>query len=128
MLKLIYTDGDFCLVRLNQSLENWLTERAVLALRTAQNFYLEPSSASFLVLRDLPLVADLGVLVRDCGDILAIAFCDGDYSEVSLQGHWVTSDEGDCCGLFICALGDRLELLLERVWLASQVSIPVPED
>jgi hypothetical protein len=128
MLKLIYTDEDFCLARLTQPLESWLKDRVVLALRTSQNFYLEPSSASFLVLRDLPLLADLRSLARDCEDILAIAVCDAEYCEVSLKGHWVTSDEGDCCGMFICALGDRPELLLEKVWFASQASIPVPAD
>lgn len=128
MLKLIYTDDNFRLERLTQSMENWVKDRAVLALRTTQNFYLEPSSASFLVLKDLPFMADLHGMQRDCEDILAIAACDAEYAEVSLKGHWVTNDEGDCVGVFVCVLGDRPELLLEKVWQASQNSIPVTEE
>ncbi len=128
MLKLIYTDESFRLERLTQSVETWLKDRAVLALRTTQNFYMEPSSAAFLVLKDLPLLTELVQLKRDCDDILDIAVCDAEYSEVSLKGYWVTNDEGDCSGTFICKLGDRTELLLEKVWQASQNSTPVREE
>ncbi|OKH19035.1 alr0857 family protein [[Limnothrix rosea] IAM M-220] len=128
MLKLIYTDESFRLERLTQSVETWIRDRAVLALRTTQNFYLEPSSAAFLVLKDLPLLAELVEIKGDCDDILDIAVCDAEYSEVSLKGHWVTNDEGDCSGTFICKLGDRPELLLEKVWQASQNSAPVREE
>ena len=128
MLKLIYTEDSFRLERLTQAVETWVKERALLALRTTQNFYLEPSSASFLVLRDLPILKDLAALQRDCDDILAIAVCDAEYAEVSLKGHWITHDEGDCSGAFVCMLGDRAELLLEKVWQLSQASTPVPED
>lgn len=128
MLKLIYTDDNFRLERLTQSMENWVRDRSVLALRTTQNFYLEASSASFLVLKDLSFMADLYRMQRDCEDILAIAACDAEYAEVSLKGHWVANDEGDCSGVFVCVLGDRPELLLEKVWQASQNSVPVPED
>ena len=128
MLKLIYTDDSFQLERLSQSVETWIKDRAVLALRTTQNFYLEPSSASFLVLSDLSLLAELKQLKETCDDILDIALCDAEYSEVSLKGYWVTNDEGDCSGTFICKLGDRTELLLEKVWQASQNSTPVREE
>ncbi|AFY37339.1 hypothetical protein Lepto7376_0966 [[Leptolyngbya] sp. PCC 7376] len=128
MLKLIYTDESFRLERLTQSVETWMKDRAVFALRTTQNFYMEPSSASFLVLRDLPLLVELVQLKQDCDDILDIAICDAEYSEVSLKGHWVTNDEGDCSGTFICMLGDRAELLLETVWQVSQDSTPVREE
>lgn len=128
MLKLIYTDDSFQLERLSQSVETWIKNRAIFALRTTQNFYLEPSSAAFLVVSDLALLDELKQLKETCDDILDITVCDAEYSEVSLKGHWVTSDEGDCSGSFICKLSDHAELLLESIWKMSQDSAPVRED
>ncbi|MGB2925757.1 MAG: alr0857 family protein [Limnothrix sp.] len=129
MLKLIYTDDNFRLERLAQSLEIWIKSRIVLALRTTHNFYLEPSSATFLVLRHSPLMADLQAIQGDYGnDVFEIVPCDLEYAEVQLHGHWITSEGGYCTGMFVCVLGDRPESLLEQIWQASQHSVIVAED
>ena len=128
MLKLIYTDESFRLERLTQSVETWVKDRAIFALRTTQNFYMEPSSAAFLVLSDLSLLAELQKLKENTDDILDITVSDAEYSEVSLKGHWVTYDEGDCSGVFVAKLGNHAELLLETIWNLSQDSAPVRED
>ncbi len=62
MLKLTYTDNNFYIEPLSESLEDWLNIRVLLCLRAATSIYIEPSTASFLIPNNLPQWEDLRAL------------------------------------------------------------------
>ena len=59
MLKLTYTNNSFYLECLTQSLEEWVAQRVILALRVSQTLRIEPTTASFMLPLDLPGVERL---------------------------------------------------------------------
>jgi hypothetical protein len=117
MLKLTYTENGFLLEHLAQSLEEWVSARTILALRSGTGFYLEPSTASFLLPADLPFLGDLEKLTRtENGDSLELSFCDGEYVEVILQGTWLGTESDSEEGIFVTRLCDRIEFFLCKLW------------
>lgn len=122
MLKLIYSDDNFSLERLTQSLETWVGDRMLVSVRAGQDFYLEPSTASFLISVDMPVMVTVQEAQLECANILDITPCDGEYFEICLQGIWVTETAEDGSGIFVCVLGDRLETLLSELWQSSRCS------
>lgn len=127
MLKLIYTDNGFHLEHLTQSLEDWVHNRMLLSLRAGTSFYCEPSYASFLLPSDIPYLSDLVKMERENGEILAIAPCDAEYVEVSLQGTWVTNTPDEEEGVFVCMMCDRAEFFLHKIWSEAQTLTSVTD-
>lgn len=128
MLKLTYTDNGFYLDYLRESLEGWVTNRVILAVRSGTSLYVEPSSAAFLVPLDLPYVEELLAAAKNSmGEILEITACDAESIEVVLEGTWLGSDIASEEGLFVCHLSDRLEFLLYKLWQETQLSTSVIE-
>ena len=129
MLKLTYTDNSFYLERLGQSLEIWVTTRVTLALRTATTLNIEPSTACFLLPADLSSLADLEELIdNENTEVLALAIVDRDCLEVSLNGTWLGSAAEAEHGIFVTVMGDRTELLLEKIWQEAQAVATVKND
>ncbi|AOY79907.1 MAG: hypothetical protein F6K63_20485 [Moorea sp. SIO1G6] len=129
MLKLIYTENSFYLERLAQSLEEWVTTRTLVSLRAGASFYIEPSTASFLLPADLPQLRQLEVFVRqDKTDAIALSICDAEYVEVSLQGTWLTSDPEDEEGIFVTAMNYAVEFFLYQLWQEANHRASVPKD
>ncbi len=145
MLKLIYTENSFYLERLAQSLEEWVTTRTLVSLRAGASFYIEPSTASFLLPADLPHLRQLEVFVRqDTTDAIAfgaaeafghaartpiaLSICDAEYVEVSLQGTWLTSDPEDEEGIFVTAMNYAVEFFLYQLWQEANHRASVPKD
>ncbi|NEO34948.1 MAG: hypothetical protein F6J90_00965 [Moorea sp. SIOASIH] len=129
MLKLIYTENSFYLERLAQSLEEWVTTRTLVSLRAGASFYIEPSTASFLLPADLPHLRQLEVFVRqDQTDAIALSICDAEYVEVSLQGTWLTSDPEDEEGIFVTAMNYAVEFFLDQLWQEANHRASVPKD
>ncbi|HEY9692471.1 MAG TPA: alr0857 family protein [Oculatellaceae cyanobacterium] len=120
MLKLTYTENSFYLERLAQPLEDWVTQRVILALRVGQSFCVEPSTAAFLLPADLPLTALETLVQREGGDAIALSVCDAEYVEVSLEGSWLSAPE-DTEGVFVAAMSDRLEFFLFKLWQDAQI-------
>ncbi len=125
MLKLTYTDNGFLLERLVKSLEDWVTTRVMLSLRVGTSIAVEPSTASFLVSVDLPVLAELKTLQQENSESISVNRCDAEYVEVCLEGTWVTSEQDSDEGIFVCAIGDRAESCLEKIWQDSQISASV---
>ena len=125
MLKLTYTENGFHLEHLTQSLEDWMKTRVLLYWRAATSFYVEPSTASFLLRTDSSNLADLKVVEKDHPEIVSISFCDAEYVEITLKGTWLASDPNSEEGIFTCALSDRAELLLEQLWVEAQLGASV---
>ncbi|PAX54142.1 alr0857 family protein [Brunnivagina elsteri] len=122
MLKLTYTETDFYLEYLAQSLEDWVQARVILALRIGQSLCVEPSTASFL----LPVYL-LGVDVLKKSEIssereiMTICVCDSEYIEVTLQGSWISSGCNDANGVFVTKMSDRTEFFLHKLWQEAQI-------
>ena len=120
MLKLTYTENSFYLERLAQPLEDWVTQRVILALRVGQSFCVEPSTAAFLLPADLPLTALETLVQREGGDAITLSVGDAEYVEVSLEGSWLSAPE-EAEGVFVTAMSDRLEFFLFKLWQEYQI-------
>ncbi|KAF3884826.1 MULTISPECIES: alr0857 family protein [Nostocales] len=118
MLKLTYTENNFTLERLNESLEDWLNIRVALAVRLATGIHVEPTTASFLLGIKVSCLLEMESSIQE--DSIKIYPCDADFVEVVLKGLWVTSDVESETGVFVAALSPSTELLLQRL---SQLSV-----
>ncbi|WP_016950837.1 alr0857 family protein [Anabaena sp. PCC 7108] len=122
MLKLTYTEGSFYLECLTPSIEEWVAQRVILALRVGQPLHFEPSTASFLLPVDLPGVERLKTEVqRHDGEIIALCTCDADYLEVTLQGSWLSDGSEDAVGVFVTMMSYQTEFFLYKLWYESQL-------
>lgn len=121
MLKLTYTETSFHLELLAQSLEEWVQGRVILSLRVGQRFLVEPTTASFLLPRELPELSFLQAAADlERNDAIAIGLCDASHVEVSLQGTWIAALEQSVEGVFVTALSDRTEFFLLTLWQQAQ--------
>jgi hypothetical protein len=121
MLKLTYTESSFYLECLTLSLEEWVAQRVILALRVGQSFCIEPSTASFLLPVDLPGVEVLKAEVKkDDREIIALSACDAEYMEVTLRGSWLLDSSKDAVGVFFTTMSDRAEFFLHKLWQEAQ--------
>ncbi|MBN3905903.1 MAG: hypothetical protein HWQ35_04870 [Nostoc sp. NMS1] len=126
MLKLTYTESSFDLERLTLSLEEWVAQRVILALRVGQSLCIEPSTASFLLPVDLPGVEVLKSEVkRDDREIIALCASDTQYMEVTLQGSWLSDSSKDAVGVFFTTMSDRAEFFLHKLWQEAQACASV---
>jgi hypothetical protein len=129
MLKFTYTENGFSLEHLTQSLEDWVTTRVVLALRSGTPICVEPSTAGFLLPMNLAYLGELQKLAQgENPEILELTPCDGEYLEVSLQGTWMATDAQTQQGCFVCLLSDRTEFLLHKLWEEAQLTASVVND
>ncbi|WP_017306723.1 alr0857 family protein [Spirulina subsalsa] len=128
MLKLTYTENGFYLEQLTVSLENWVTARMLLALRSATSIMIEPSTASFLLPANLPQWSELerlAISTEGYANTITLARCDNECREVCLQGTWVVSEPESEEGIFIAHLSDGLEHFLYQLWReAERLTLP----
>jgi hypothetical protein len=126
MLKLTYTEGSFYLECLTLSLEEWVTQRVILAMRVGQRLCVEPSTASFLLPVNLPGVETLKAEVkRDDSAIIALSACDAEYMEVRLRGSWLSNSSEEVVGVFITTMSDYTDLFLHELWQEAQACTSV---
>ncbi|MEH1864418.1 MAG: alr0857 family protein [Nostoc sp.] len=129
MLKLTYTESSFDLECLTLSLEEWVAQRVILALRVGQSLCIEPSTASFLLPVDLPGVEVLKAEVkRDDREIIALCASDTQYMEVTLQGSWLSDSSKDAVGVFFTTMSDRAEFFLHKLWQEAQACTSVMSE
>jgi hypothetical protein len=129
MLKLTYTENSFDLECLTLSLEEWVAQRVILALRVGQSLCIEPSTASFLLPVDLPGVEVLKAEVkRGDREIIALCACDTQYLEVTLQGSWLSDSSKDAVGVFFTTMSDRAEFFLHKLWQEAQACASVMSE
>ena len=126
MLKLTYVETGFYLEYLAKSIEAWVQERVVLALRVGESLYIEPSTAAFLLPMDLPGLDTLTVEIRrQDPESISLSVCDSEYIEVSIKGTWVSSNADSTEGVFVAAMSHSIEFFLLKLWQDSQVSASV---
>ncbi len=125
MLKLTYTETGCRMEYLTQSLENWVTTRVILALRSATSLIVEPTTASFLLPANLPYLEDIFAAIEGQQVEILIAQTEPDYVEVSLAGTWVTSESESEEGIFVVAMSQREEFFIYQLWQDAQNTISV---
>ncbi|MDZ8238359.1 MAG: hypothetical protein RMZ69_14465 [Nostoc sp. ChiQUE01a] len=129
MLKLTYTESSFYLEFITLSLEEWVAQRVILALRVGQTLTVEPSAASFLLPVDLRGVEVLKAEVkRDDREIIALSVCDSEYVEVTLRGSWLSDSSEDAAGVFVTTMSDRAEFFLHKLWQEAQACTSVMSE
>ncbi|AVZ29617.1 alr0857 family protein [Nodularia spumigena] len=139
MLKLTYTESSFYLECLTESLEKWVAQRVVFALRVGQNLYVESSTASFLLPLDLPGIEMLKAEVKqNNSEIITLCSCDSEYMEVTLRGFWLSDNCEDAVGLFATTISDSssealssasaIEVFLHQLWQDAQACASVMSE
>lgn len=120
MLKFTYTETGICLERLEQVLlEEFITQRVMLALRVGSTLIVEPGTASFLLPSHLPAWK---LLKQGCDrDRAEVSFCacDAETIEVTLRGIWLSSQQDSVEGIFLADLDGWTEHLICKTWEAS---------
>lgn len=119
MLKLTYTETDFHLERMTDSLEAWVSTRVILALRLGHSCAAEPSTASFLLPAHLPGLRTLKAETGRMG-LLDWEACDAEHVEISLRGTWLSNDLEVAEGVFVTSVSDPIERLLLEMWQDAQ--------
>jgi hypothetical protein len=120
MLKLTYTENGFCLELLHQNMEKWLKNRLWVSVRAATSFYVEPSSASFLLPANLEGLNHLEKLQYENGEVMAIALADQEFVEINLYGNWIVGDPNSEEGIFVATLTQKAEFFLFNLWQEAQ--------
>lgn len=122
MLKLTYTEFGLHLERVTVPLETLVSQRVVLALRMGQTLHVEPSRAAFLLSIEVPGFGELEKLIRlERIASVSIVPVDDQFVEVSVQGHWIANTVEAHSGMFVTALGDRVEFFIYKLWQATQL-------
>lgn len=128
MLKVTYTETGLYLEQVNYTLEEWISLRAVLALRTKQSLVIEHSCASILLPKSPAHLALLKqVLAMEQAEAIDVSNCDAEYIEVSLPGTWLTLSLDETEGTFVTALSLDIEKTLLQLWQISQLNSPLME-
>jgi hypothetical protein len=124
MLKLTYGELGLRLEQIDTSLEQWVTERTILALRISEPLYVRSGNASFLV----PTAAVAASLdrARLAGLPHPISFCyaDRDFYEVNIAGVWLANNTDASEGILAAELDDLAESSIRHLWETSQGPVP----
>lgn len=126
MLKLTYTETGLHLERAAAPLEVLIAQRVVLAMRTGQRLHIEPGTASFLLHMNTPGLAQLQrSLHMESHRVMTITPVDDDFVELTVQGSWMAEAIDAEAGVFVTALSHLTELLVMKLWEATQPRVTV---
>lgn len=123
MLSLQYTKQGLFLEQLNSSLESWLMQRFILAVRTGQVLHLSPGYVYLRLPRAIAQVTELELalwLEPHLGVLLYPA--DVDFVEVNLPGFWLSQAIDAEAGIFVTTLSPAVEQHLLDLWDADRAS------
>jgi hypothetical protein len=101
MLKLIYTETDLQMEKLATSIEEWISQRVLLALRVGNRISVEPTGASF---------------GREASETVSLSVCDDELIEIGLEGYWLCQNPHSAEGIFVTHLPAILENTLLEMW------------
>lgn len=124
MLKLTYSESGLRLEQIDASLEQWVMERTILALRISEPLYVRSGNASFLV----PTAAVAASLDRawmsDLPHPISLCYVDRDFYEVNIAGVWLAKNTETSEGVLAAELGDLAESSIRYLWESSQQPVP----
>ncbi|MBE9029567.1 hypothetical protein IQ266_07305 [filamentous cyanobacterium LEGE 11480] len=121
MLKLTYTEAGLYLERITASVENLVSQRTILAVRTGKSIYVKPNGASFLIPANaVNLQAFKQAVQGETSQTIDLCQVDDEFYEVSLRGTWIASSNEAHTGIFVACMHDRTECFIETLWKATQ--------
>jgi hypothetical protein len=117
MLKLIYTETDLHIEKLSASLEEWVSQRVLLALRVGNKISVEPTGASFGLSTSLAGWPELEHLIgREASEVVSLSVCDDELIEIGLEGYWLCQNPLSEEGVFVTHLPVIVENTLLAMW------------
>jgi hypothetical protein len=126
MLKLIYTETDLHIEKLSASVEDWVSQRVLLALRVGDRVTIEPINASFSLSTNLAGWSDLEYLIcREASESVSFSICDADSMEIGLEGYWLSHQKQSEEGVFVTHLPAQVETALLEMWQAHHYRQPL---
>lgn len=123
MLKVTYLESGLYLEQLEQSVEEWITQRVLLAVRMGQQLVVDRNTASLLLPIDLVKRSSLIALVYEEMDVTLFQV-DAEYFEISLQGTWISSSDQGTEGVFVTVLNAAIESVLFNIWQLAHANAP----
>ena len=121
MLKLSYTDTDLHIEKLSTSVEKWIGQRVLLAVRVGNTVSVEPLNAAFGLSTDASAWKDLEHLIfQEASDLVSLSVCDVDMVEIGLEGYWLSATSQSEEGIFVTHLPAAIESLIVEIWRAAQ--------
>ena len=129
MLILTYTEVGLNLERIQtpvhnlaiDRVEDLITQRVILAVRTGQPIYVQPGRASFLVpAKNVSLKEFKATVQGETIRSIDLTSVDHDSYEISLRGTWVANNSDAFEGMFVTSLNDRIEYYIDRLWRITQ--------
>ncbi len=117
MLKLIYTETDLHIEKLSTSVEEWVNQRVLLALRVGNKISIEPTGASFGLSTSLAGWPELEHLIgREASETVSLSVCDEELIEIGLEGYWICQNPMSEEGVFVTHLPSIIENTLLAMW------------
>lgn len=123
MLKVTYLESGLYLEQLEQSVEEWITQRVLLAVRMGQQLVVDRNTASLLLPIDLVKRSSLIALMYEEMDVTLFQV-DAEYFEISLQGTWISSSDQGTEGVFVTVLNAAIESVLFNIWQLAHANAP----
>jgi hypothetical protein len=124
MLKLTYIESGLHMEQLASSVEAFVSNRVILAMRSASTIHVEPGCASFLLPMDTPDLSLLKNAIRkEHRKNISLGIIEDDYVEVSFKGVWFAESPNAEEGIFVSAFSDCVEFHLHRVWQLTQEQV-----
>ncbi len=124
MLKLTYIESGLHMELLAGSVEAFVSNRVILAMRSASTIHVEPGCASFLLPIDTPDLSLLkNAIRREHRKTISVGIVEADYVEVSVKGVWLAATPNAEEGIFVSAFSDRVEFYLHKVWQLTQEQV-----
>jgi hypothetical protein len=128
MLKLAYTETDLHIEKLTTSIEEWVVQRTLLAVRVGNKVTVEPMNAAFGISSSLDGWSDLEYLIgREASETVSLSVCDLDTIEITLEGYWLSYGSYSDEGLFVTHLPPAVESSIVDLWQASRQQQPLFE-
>jgi hypothetical protein len=125
---LAYTDTDLHIEKLTTSVEKWISQRVLLALRVGSHVSVEPIHAAFGLSTNMAGWTDLEYLIcREASEIVSLSVCDADVIEIGLEGYWLSVGAQSDEGLFVTHLPQAIEMAIVEIWQATRQKQPVIE-
>jgi hypothetical protein len=123
MLKLTYSEFGLHLEQIAESLEQWIVQRTILALRISEPLCIQSGNASFLVPTATITAIDRDRIVR-LPNAVSVCCVDRDFYEVNIAGVWLTKNTHVSEGILVAELGDPAEACVRSLWDSSQRQVP----
>jgi hypothetical protein len=123
MLKLTYSEFGLHLEQIAESLEQWVLQRTLLALRISEPLCVQPGNASFLIPAAAITASERNRIVR-LPESVAVCSVDRDFYEVNIAGVWLTKNTHVSEGILVAELGDLAEACVHSLWESSQRQVP----